>query len=167
MNDNPSSRLSPLPSSSPPRIGSVGSQYMTFRLGEQPYGIDILTVQEIRRYAQPTPLPDVPAHVRGVVNLRGAVVPVFDLRVRFNLPDASVTRLTVIIVVVVKQRSVGLVVDEVTRVLRLPSGGLRPAPTLSQIDTSFIVGLAAEGEGQLVTIIDAEKLIAAELGDLT
>jgi purine-binding chemotaxis protein CheW len=145
----------------------ASNQYMTFRLGDQLYGIDILAVQEIRRYSAPTPLPDVPPHIRGVVNLRGAVVPVFDLRVRFSLPDTSLTRLTVIIVVVVKGRSVGLVVDEVTRVLRLPTGGLRPAPALNrQIDTSFIIGLAAHEE-QLVTILDAERLVAADLGELT
>lgn len=148
-----------------PSTTSRGQQYMTFRLGEQLYGIDILAVQEIRRYSPPTALPDVPSHVRGVVNLRGAVVPVFDLRLRFGMPDA-IGRLTVIIVVVVNEQSVGLVVDEVTAVLRLAEGGLRPTPGLNQrIDTSFIVGLAPKEEG-LVTILDVERLVGGELGEM-
>jgi len=139
---------------------------MTFRLGEQLYGVNILEVQEIRRYAAPTPLPDVPLHVKGVINLRGAVVPVFDMRVRFNLPSAAIDRLTVIIVVVIKHRSVGLVVDEVTRVARLSAESLRPAPTLSRhVDTSFIVGLAAQEE-ELVTILDVARLVADDIGEL-
>jgi purine-binding chemotaxis protein CheW len=153
-------------SSTSPTASSGTLQYMSFRLGDQAYGIDILSVQEIRRYSPPTPLPDVPAHVMGLVNLRGAVVPVFDLRVRFGLSDKSVGRLTVIIVVVVREHSVGLVVDEVTRVLRLPAGGLRPTPAFNQhIDTSFIVGLAPQDEG-MVTILDVERLVSADLGNI-
>lgn len=145
---------------------ATGRQYMTFRLGEQAYGVDILAVQEIRRYTAPTPLPDVPPHVVGLVNLRGAVVPVFDLRVRFALADISLSRLTVIIVVVVQDRSVGLVVDEVTRVLRVGAEGLRPTPAFNQsIDISYILGLAPSEAG-LVTILDVERLVMSDLGEL-
>lgn len=146
---------------------AAAGQFMAFRLGEQSYGIDILAVQEIRRYAAPTSLPDVPPHVRGLVNLRGAVVPVFDLRVRFNLPKAGIDRLTVIIVVVVRQQSIGLVVDEVTRVLRLPPEGLRPTPAFNDhVDTSFILGIVPEAEG-LVTILDVERLVSEDLRGLS
>src|SRR5687768_11409893 len=107
------------------------NQCLTFRLGGQAYAVDILTVQEIRRYSPPTSLPDVPAYLCGVINLRGSVVPVIDMRIRFNLQHA-IDRLTVIIVVSVYSRSVGLIVDEVTSVLKLLPEAVRPAPNLSK-----------------------------------
>lgn len=138
------------------------SQCMSFRLGGQAYAVDILSVQELRRYSQPTSLPDVPGYLSGVINLRGAVVPVLDLRVRFNLA-ASVDRLTVVIVVAVRGKSVGLVVDEVTSVLMLQADALRPAPSLArQVDSSFILGLMPSGD-QLVTLLDVERLVSEEL----
>ena len=138
-------------------------QCLTYRLGDQVYALDILVIQEIRRFTQPTRLPDVSPFISGVMNLRGAVVPIFDLRVRFGL-DAPVDRLTSVIVVGVGSRSVGLVVDEVIKVLRVPSEGVRAAPNLSEhVDSSFIVSLIPDGE-DLVTLLDVAKLVQEEIG---
>ena len=138
------------------------SQCMSFRLGGQAYAVDILLVQELRRYSEPTSLPDVPAYLSGVINLRGAVVPVLDLRVRFNL-EAKLDRLTVIIVVAVRGKNVGLVVDEVTSVLKLSPDSVRPAPTMARrVDASFILGLVPNGDA-LVTLLDVDRLVSEEL----
>jgi purine-binding chemotaxis protein CheW len=139
------------------------SQCMAFRLGGQYYAVDILVVQELRRYSTPTALPDVPGYLSGVINLRGAVVPVLDLRIRFNL-EPVLDRLTVIIVVAVRGKSVGLVVDAVTSVLNLSRDSVRKPPTLARhVDSSFIIGLAVQGE-LLVTLLDIGKLVAEEIG---
>jgi purine-binding chemotaxis protein CheW len=139
------------------------AQCMAFRLGGQAYAVDILSVQEIRRFSAPTSLPDVPSYLSGVINLRGAVVPVLDLRARFNL-EASVDRLTVIIVVAVNGKSIGLVVDEVTSVIKVAADAVRAAPTLARhVDGSFIVGLIPDGD-ILVTLIDVTRLVSSEVG---
>ncbi len=138
------------------------AQCLSFRLGGQAYAVDILSVQEIRRYTQPTSLPDVPVYLSGVINLRGAVVPVLDLRLRFNL-EAPQDRLTVIIVVAVRGKSVGLVVDEVTSVIEVATNTLRAAPMLARgVDTSFISGLIANGDS-LVTLLDVVRLVSEEI----
>jgi len=139
------------------------AQCMAFRLGGQAYAVDILAVQEIRRFTTPTSLPDVPSYLSGVINLRGAVVPVLDLRARFNL-EAAIDRLTVIIVVAVHGKNVGLVVDEVTSVIKVASDAVRAAPTLAhQADGSFIIGLIPHAD-QLVTLLDVSRLVSSELG---
>ena len=141
-----------------------GMQCLTFSLSGQRYALPILSVQEIRRYAPPTSLPSVPSYVLGVINLRGTVVPVFDLRLRFGCPEAPIDRLTVIIVVSVFGRHVGLVVDDVSRVLSIQEGMLQPSPQLaSHIDISFVSGLVRDGDA-LVTLLDIEKLTADDLG---
>jgi purine-binding chemotaxis protein CheW len=146
--------------------GGSPAQCLTFVLGGQPYAVPILAVQEIRRYAQPTTIPSVPAYVLGVMNLRGTVVPVFDLRLRFTLAEAPIDRLTVIVVVAVGPRSVGLVVDDVSKVLTIKPGELQAPPELaSHIDISFIAGLVRDGAA-LVTVLDVERLLAGELASL-
>jgi len=145
-------------------ISAPGMQCLTFSLGGQRYAVPILSVQEIRRYTPPTSLPSVPSHVLGVINLRGTVVPVFDLRLRFRCAEAPIDRLTVIIVVSVFGRHVGLVVDDVSKVLSLEEGMLQPSPQLaSHIDISFVSGLVRDAD-TLVTLLDIEKLTADDLG---
>jgi purine-binding chemotaxis protein CheW len=145
---------------------AVCKQCLTFSVNGQPYAVPILSVQEIRRYAQPTSLPSVPSHVLGVINLRGTVVPVIDLRVRFGGVAPPVDRLTVILVVTVGSRYVGLVADDVSKVLAIQDGALQPSPQLAQhIDISFVSGLVRDG-GSLVTLLDVEKLVASDLGVL-
>ena len=141
-------------------------QCLTFTVNGQPYAVPILAVQEIRRYAQPTSLPNVPSHVLGVINLRGTVVPVLDLRVRFGSHSPVIDRLTVILVVAVGSRYVGLVADDVNKVLAVQADMLQPSPQLAQhIDISFVSGLLRDG-GALVTLLDVERLVAEDLGTL-
>jgi purine-binding chemotaxis protein CheW len=150
-------------------VGTSGSpeQCLTFVLGAQPYAVPILVVQEIRRYAPPTAIPGVPSYVLGVINLRGTVVPVFDLRLRFGLAEAPIDRLTVIIVVAVGARCVGLVVDDVSKVLTIKPGTLQAPPDLAgHIDISFVSGLVRDSDA-LVTLLDVERLLAPELGSLS
>lgn len=142
------------------------AQCLAFSLGGQPYAVDILAVQEIRRYSTPTRMPTGPSHLAGVINLRGAVVPVFDLRLRFGLPEASFDRLTVIIVVALGARNVGLIVDDVSKVLHVQDGAIQPPPSLAEhIDSSFIAGLLREND-QLVTLLNIERLLSDDVGGM-
>lgn len=139
------------------------NQLLCFELGGQSYAVDIMRVQEIRRFAPTTALPDVPAYVLGVMNLRGTVVPVFDLRKRFSLASAEIDRNTAIIVVGVAGRSIGVVVDAVNRVIRITPDMIRPTPPLtSGGDTSMLVGLVADSN-RLITWLDVERLLRGDI----
>lgn len=148
--------------------GAVGSnQVLTFTLGEETYGVDILRVQEIRGWSPVTRIPQAPPHVLGVLNLRGSIVPIVDLRMRFNLQRAEYTALTVIIVLSVEspqgRRDFGLVVDGVSDVIDVPAGDVKPAPDLGrQVSTEFIAGLAAVA-GRMVMLLDIDQLIGSEV----
>src|ERR1035437_6176020 len=112
------------------------SQFLTFLLGTEQYGVEILKVQEIRGYSAVTPIPNTPAHIKGVINLRGTVVPVVDLRAKFSLANAEYNKFTVIIVVTVREKVVGLVVDAVSDVLDIGATEMRVAPEFgAQVDT--------------------------------
>ena len=138
------------------------NQVLCFHLAGQEYAIDILQVCEIRRFVTPTALPDVPHYVLGVFNLRGTVVPVFDLRRRFGM-DPVLDRNTAIIVVTVGARTIGLVVDDVKRVQNVSPEMIRPTPPLAgSIDSSFLIGLIAAGD-RLVTWLDVVQLLGADL----
>jgi purine-binding chemotaxis protein CheW len=142
-----------------------GSQYLTFRLADEEYGLEILRVQEIKGYSKVTPLPNTPPEVKGVMNLRGAVVPILDLRTRFGLPAAEYTRFTVIIVVTVGAKVVGLVVDGVSDVLNVGAEEAVPTPDLgSGVDTSFMTGMAHAGD-RLVTLLNVDRLVPGASGD--
>ncbi len=143
---------------------SAGSRgYLSFRLGREEYGIDILKVQEIRSYAEPTRMAGAPAFIRGVINLRGDIVPVVDLRLRFGLAEARQDGSTVVIVLNVARRVIGIVVDAVSEVIELHAGQLRPAPAFAaNLDTDFIEGLAAipaDGGERLLIVTDIERLM--------
>jgi purine-binding chemotaxis protein CheW len=143
-------------------------QVLTFTLGEETYGVDILRVQEIRGYSTVTRIPQAPAHVLGVLNLRGSIVPIVDMRMRFNLAQAEYTALTVIIVLSVEspvgRRDFGVVVDGVSDVIDVATSDIKPAPELGeQVSTEFIEGLAAVS-GRMVMLLDIDTLIG---GDVT
>lgn len=139
-----------------------GKQYLTFRLLEQEFGVDILRVQEIKNFSYITPIPNTPPSVKGAMNLRGTVVPIIDLRIKFGMPDVHYDQYTVIIVVNVGQRVVGLVVDAVSDVLNVGAEDFEPAPDFGQeVDTAFITGLA-KSENRLTTLLDLEQLIGHE-----
>jgi len=153
-------------SPSPTTSGQDGEprQFLTFTLHEEEYAIDILKVQEIKGMSKITPIPNAPAHVKGVMNLRGTVVPVIDLRRRFSMASVEADNLTVIIVVNVGKQVAGLVVDTVSDVLNFSMQDVEPTPELAGgLDTSFITGLA-KVEERLVTLLNIDKLLTkAEL----
>ncbi len=148
----------------------AGREYLTFRLGTEEYGIDILKVQEIRSYEPPTKIANAPAYLKGVVNLRGVIVPIVDLRVKFNCVgddgQAEISSFTVVIVLNVKGRIVGAVVDSVSDVMQLSEQMIQPAPEMSDalVDTTYITGIANINE-RLLILMDIESLMSsAEMG---
>ncbi|MDN3919753.1 chemotaxis protein CheW [Roseateles violae] len=141
-------------------------EYLTFRLGAEEYGIDILKVQEIRSYEPPTRIANAPEFIKGVVNLRGVIVPIVDLRLKLGCPTAEYNSFTVVIVLNVRNRVVGAVVDSVSDVLELARDAIRPAPELSaaSVDTSFITGIGAVNDRMLI-LMDIEGLMSsADMG---
>lgn len=141
-----------------------GRQYLTFTLGGEEYGVEILRVQEIKGFTAVTPIPGAPGDVKGVMNLRGTVVPVFDLRVKFGMSAKDDDRFTVIVVVNVGTRVVGLVVDAVSDVLDIPNGAIDASPDLGgAVDTTMLQGIARSGE-RLVTLLDIDRVVGVETG---
>jgi purine-binding chemotaxis protein CheW len=154
----------------------VHGEFLTFRLGQEEYGIDILKVQEIRSYEQPTRIANSPAFIKGVVNLRGVIVPIVDLRIKLNCTSVEYTDLTVVIVLNVKGRVVGTVVDSVSDVLQLTQDAIKPAPDLSSsVDSSFITGIGcvkggkeqggneqSGDEQRMLILMDIEALMSSE-----
>ena len=143
-------------------------QYLTFNLAGESYGIDILRVQEIRGWVPVTKVPNAPAFVRGVMNLRGAIVPVVDLRLRFNLESVEYTKITVVIVVMVHSeqhgdRIIGMVVDGVSDVLNINNAAeIKDAPDFgTAVHTEFISGLVAIDSG-MVMLLDVDRLLSIE-----
>ena len=144
---------------------SQGGEFLTFRLGAEEYGIDILRVQEIRSYEQPTRIANAPDYLKGVVNLRGVIVPIVDLRLKLGCETAEYNHFTVVIVLNVRGRVVGAVVDSVSDVLELGGEQIRPAPaTNATIDTSYITGIGSVAERMLI-LMDIEALMSsADMG---
>ena len=140
-----------------------GKQYLTFILAGEEYGVDILCVQEIRGWESATPIPNAPPHIKGVINLRGTIVPIVDLRLCFGLDAVQFSPVTVVIVLRVQagptSRVMGIVVDAVSDVYSLNSSQLRSAPDLgAAIDTSYIRGLASVGE-KMVILLEINSLL--------
>jgi len=143
----------------------AGREFLTFRLGAEEYGIDILKVQEIRSYEQPTRIANAPAFIKGVVNLRGVIVPIVDLRVKLGCDSVEYNGFTVVIVLNVKGRVVGAVVDSVSDVLELSGETIKAAPEMhTTVDTSFITGIGSINERMLI-LMDIEALMSsADMG---
>ena len=135
-------------------------EYLTFRLGEEEYGIDILKVQEIRGYEQPTRIANAPEFIKGVVNLRGTIVPIVDMRLKFNCSEVEYNNFTVVIILNLRNRVVGIVVDSVSDVMELAPDAIRAAPDIeSAIDSGCILGLGSVNERMLI-LLDIEKLMS-------
>jgi len=153
------------PAGTPAGLNAYASdvdQYLTFSLGQEEYGIEILKVQEIKGYSAITPIPNTPPHVKGVMNLRGTVVPVVDLRSKFAMETVEYSKFTVIIVVTIGTKIAGLVVDAVSDVLNIPASDIRPAPDFgSRTDTRFITGMANSGD-KLAVLLDVDRLLGDE-----
>jgi purine-binding chemotaxis protein CheW len=163
----------PTPAAAPAVAASTAAsqQILTFSLGAETYGVEILRVQEIRGFSTVTRIPQSPPHVLGVLNLRGTVVPVVDLRMRFSLAEVAYTALTVIIVLSVEggsgRRNFGLVVDGVSDVMDLAPDAVRPTPEFgSQVNTDFIRGLATLGDS-MVMLLDIDRLIGNDLREVS
>ena len=139
-----------------------GREFLTFRLGGEEYGIDILKVNEIRGWEVPTSIANTPPFIKGVINLRGIIVPIVDLRIKFRLGEANYDGFTVVVIVSVARRVVGIVVDAVSDVITLMPQQIRPAPEFGgALDTRFITGLGTVDERMLI-LADIEKLLTSE-----
>ena len=135
-------------------------EYLTFRLDQEEYGIDILKVQEIRGYEPPTRIANAPEFIKGVTNLRGTIVPIVDMRLKFNCSRADYNSFTVVIILNLRNRVVGIVVDSVSDVMELAAENIRSAPDIdSAIDNSCILGLGSVNERMLI-LLDIEKLMS-------
>ncbi|MGA9528536.1 MAG: chemotaxis protein CheW [Terriglobales bacterium] len=138
----------------------AAGQFLTFSLGQEEYGIGLLKVQEIKGYSAITPIPNTPPHIKGVMNLRGAVIPIIDLRIRFGMEAIEYTQFHVIIVVNVGTKVIGLLVDAVSDVLNVGADDLRPAPDFgAHADTRFISGMASAGD-KVAVLLDIETLLS-------
>lgn len=143
--------------------GVVASgEYLTFTLGAEEYGMDILKVQEIRGYDAVTKIANAPPFIKGVINLRGVIVPIVDLRIKFKLGEPSYDQFTVVIILNIGKRVMGIVVDGVSDVIQLNSDNLRPAPEFGSIlDTRYILGLGTV-ENRMIIVVDIEKLMSSQ-----
>lgn len=144
---------------------TTGGEYLSFTLGAEHYGVDILKVQEIRGYDAVTRVPDAPDYIKGVINLRGTIVPVIDLRLKLRLDEARYDAFTVMIVLNVEDRVVGIVVDSVSDVIPLNAEQIRPTPEFgAAVDTRFISGIGTQDDRMLI-LLDIETLLdTADLG---
>jgi len=145
--------------SDPARSEALQSQFLTVNLAQEEYGIDILSVREIRGWTPVTRIPQSPHYVLGVLNLRGAIVPVIDLRLRFGLDREDYGATTVTVVVMVNGRQFGVVVDAVSDVIDVEAQAMRPVPDMSTaVDTEYLRGLATIDE-RMVLLLDADRLL--------
>jgi purine-binding chemotaxis protein CheW len=147
---------------SPVSFAADGAQYLTFSLGDDEYGVEILKVQEIRGSSPITPLPNTPGHIRGVMNLRGSIIPVVDLRSRLGMGNAGDKSAGVIIVVTVGTQVKGMVVDGVSDVVGIPAAEIKPPPDLdTPSGARFVKGLATIGD-KLVILLDSEQVLGRD-----
>jgi len=135
-------------------------QFMTFTLGAEEYGIDIMVVREIKGWTETTTIPNAPPHVRGVINLRGIVVPIFDLRARFGMGHTEPTKMHVVIIASTDSRTVGLLVDTVSDIISVNQDQIRPVPDMGMAnDDNFLDGLATSSD-RMVTLVSLPRLFA-------
>lgn len=135
------------------------NQFLTFLVGEEEYGLDILKVQEVKGYSAITPIPNAPDFVRGVMNLRGTIIPVVDLRAKFGFSKVDYNRLSVIVVVTVKTKTMGIMVDAVSDVLSIPAEDIQPPPEFGEA-VRTINGLARSGE-KVILLLDVDRILGS------
>jgi purine-binding chemotaxis protein CheW len=142
----------------------AGKEFLAFTLGKEEYGIDILRVQEIRGYEPVTRIANSPDFIKGVVNLRGIIVPIVDMRIKFNLGTPTYDQFTVVIILNIGGRIMGMVVDSVSDVTTLSPNQVRPAPEMGTFDSDFLIGLGTLNERMLI-LVDIDKLMSStEMG---
>ena len=140
-------------------------EFLAFTLGEEEYGIDIQKVQELRGYDTVTRIANAPEHIKGVVNLRGIIVPIIDMRIKFNLGTPTYDQFTVVIILNMASRVMGMVVDSVSDVITLSPEQIKPAPEMGAVlDTDYLIGLGTLDERMLI-LIDIDRLMSSsEMG---
>ena len=135
---------------------------LAFKLGNEEYGIKILKVQEIRGYESVTRIASAPEHVKGVVNLRGTIVPIVDMRIKFNLGTPTYNQFTVVIILNIQDRVVGMVVDSVSDVISLTADQIKPAPDMGgALNTDYLIGLGTVDE-RMIILVDIDRLMSSE-----
>jgi purine-binding chemotaxis protein CheW len=141
---------------------TVALEFLAFTLGKEEYGIDIQKVQELRGYDAVTRIANAPDYLKGVVNLRGIIVPIVDMRIKFNLGTPSYDQFTVVIILNIANRVMGMVVDSVSDVITLTADQVKPAPEMgSVLDTDYLIGLGTLNERMLI-LVDIDKLMSSE-----
>ncbi len=141
---------------------SMGNQLITFTIEEELYGVDILKIQELIGFNEVTQVPNLPEYILGVINLRGNIIPVIDLRIKFKMPPKEYDKFNVIIVLNVENRYIGLIVDSVHDVVSLSDEKVVDAPSFTtQIDTTFIKNIS-QIDDKLVVILDTDKILSID-----
>ena len=140
-------------------IATTELEFLAFKIGQEEYGIDIQKVQELRRYELPTQMVNAPDYLKGVVNLRGIVVPIIDMRIKFNLGVASYGDFTVVIILNIAGQLTGIVVDSVSDVITLLPEQIRPAPPLDITrESNYLIGIGAL-EARMLILVDIDKMM--------
>ena len=143
-------------------VAAKALEFLSFTLGQEEYGIDIQKVQELRGYDAVTRIANAPEHIKGVVNLRGIIVPIVDMRIKFNLGAPSYDQFTVVIILNIASRVMGMVVDSVSDVITLKAEQIKPAPEMgSVLDTEYLMGLGTLDERMLI-LIDLDRLMSSD-----
>lgn len=139
-------------------------QFLTFSVENNEYGVDIMKVMEIRGWSETTRIPNSPDHMRGVINLRGIVVPIFDLRTRFNQGKTEAHEKNVVIVISVGERTIGILVDAVSDIITVTENEVKPAPSSADtgIDDNYVSGLISANE-KMIILLDVEYLFDKEV----
>lgn len=148
-----------------PEVAASAHEFLAFTLGKEEYGIHILKVQELRGYEEPTRIANAPDFIKGVVNLRGIIVPIIDMRIKFNLGTPTYDQFTVVIILNIRGRIVGMVVDSVSDVITLSPEQVKPAPEMgSALNTEHLIGLGTVDQRMLI-LVDIDKLMSSsEMG---
>lgn len=148
-------------------INGSEEQYVTFTVGAEEYGVNILSVREIRGWTPESRLPNLPDYVRGVINLRGIIIPIFDLRARFGGGATDVTKRHVVVVIQVGERTRGILVDAISDILAIGHDSIKPPPDVDSgmVDAEYLSGLYT-AENRMVTLLSVEKLFATDNGDV-
>jgi len=166
---SPSASLAPVVNLRNEMVASANAneeQYVTFTVGPEEYGVNILSVREIRGWTPESRLPNLPDYVRGVINLRGIIIPIFDLRARFGGGTTEVTKRHVVVVVQVGERTRGILVDAISDILAISQDQIKPPPTMEtgMVESHYLSGLFT-AENRMVTLLNVARLFAVETGD--
>lgn len=136
------------------------SQYVVFNLDSEEFGIDIMNVKEIIPYQESVNIPNAPEFIEGIINYRGNVIPIINLKKRFKLDDFNVTKDTRIIVINIEEKEIGFIVDEASQTVRLDDNQIDPTPDIiSEVDRRFITGVGKIGEDRLLILLDLHKIL--------